>query len=57
MEMPYDLGSKGSCMVGGNVSTNVGGKLFYKYGNLRGNLLGLEVVLANGEILNLMKEI
>ncbi len=55
--MPYDLGSKGSCMVGGNVSTNVGGKLFYKYGNLRGNLLGLEVVLANGEILNLMKEI
>lgn len=55
--MPYDLGSKGSCMVGGNISTHVGGKLFYKYGPLRGNLLGIEAVLANGEILNMMSEV
>lgn len=41
---PLDLGAKGSCQVGGNVSTNAGGLRLLKYGNLHGNVLGLEAV-------------
>ncbi|KRT80425.1 hypothetical protein AMK59_7653 [Oryctes borbonicus] len=52
--MPLDLGSKGSCHIGGNVSTNAGGLRLLRYGNLHGNILGLEVVKANGEILDLV---
>ncbi|CAB4067166.1 D2HGDH [Lepeophtheirus salmonis] len=50
--VPLDLGSKGSCQVGGNASTNAGGLRFLRYGSLRGNILGLEVVLPTGEILD-----
>lgn len=53
-EIPYDLGAKGSCFIGGNVSTNAGGIRFLRYGSLRGTVLGLEVVLADGTILDLM---
>lgn len=42
--MPLDLGAKGSCQIGGNVSTNAGGLRLMRYGNLHGNVLGLEVV-------------
>lgn len=49
---PLDLGAKGSCHVGGNVSTNAGGIRFLRYGSLHGSVLGLEVVLANGKVLN-----
>lgn len=52
--MPLDLGAKGSCHIGGNVSTNAGGLRLLRYGSLKGNVLGLEVVLSNGEILNSM---
>ncbi|KAI9298212.1 FAD-binding domain-containing protein [Neoconidiobolus thromboides FSU 785] len=50
--MPLDLGAKGSCQIGGNLSTNAGGLRYLRYGSLHGNILGLEVVLANGTILN-----
>lgn len=53
--MPYDLGAKGSCQIGGNVSTNAGGLHFLRYGSLHGSILGLEAVLPNGQILDLMK--
>jgi D-2-hydroxyglutarate dehydrogenase len=53
--MPLDLGAKGSCHIGGNVSTNAGGLRLLRYGSLKGNVLGLEVVLANGDVLNTMK--
>ncbi len=56
-EIPWDLGSKGSCLIGGNVATHAAGKYFIKYGPLRANILGLEVILANGETLNMMSEI
>jgi D-2-hydroxyglutarate dehydrogenase len=46
--MPWDLGSRGTCMVGGNVSTHAGGLNVIKKGLLRGYILGMEVVLANG---------
>jgi len=52
--MPLDLGAKGSCQIGGNISTNAGGLRFIRYGSLHGNVLGLEVVLADGTILDML---
>ncbi|KAF7145396.1 hypothetical protein RHSIM_Rhsim04G0168600 [Rhododendron simsii] len=52
--MPLDLGAKGSCQIGGNVSTNAGGLRFVRYGSLHGNVLGLEAVLANGTVLDML---
>lgn len=51
---PLDLGAKGSCHVGGVVACNAGGLRLLRYGSLHGSVLGLEVVLPNGEILNSM---
>ncbi|KAJ2019359.1 D-lactate ferricytochrome c oxidoreductase [Coemansia sp. RSA 2337] len=50
--MPLDLGAKGSCHIGGNVATNAGGIRFLRYGTLHGSVLGLEVVLPDGTILD-----
>lgn len=50
--MPLDLGAKGSCQIGGNVATNAGGLRFLRYGTLHGNVLGLEVVLADGTVID-----
>jgi FAD/FMN-containing dehydrogenase len=47
---PLSLGSQGSCMIGGNLSTNAGGTQVLAYGNARQLCLGLEVVLPTGEI-------
>lgn len=52
--MPLDLGAKGSCQIGGNISTNAGGLRLLRYGSLHGSVLGLEVVLADGTILDLL---
>lgn len=51
---PLDLGAKGSCQIGGNLATNAGGLQVFRYGSLRSNVLGIEVVLANGQVLDLM---
>jgi D-2-hydroxyglutarate dehydrogenase len=53
--VPLDLAAKGSCMIGGNVSTNAGGLRVMKYGSLQGNVLGMEVVLADGTVLNMLR--
>ncbi|KAF7310744.1 Actin interacting protein 2 [Mycena chlorophos] len=50
--MPIDLGAKGSCQIGGNVATNAGGLRLLRYGSLHGSVLGLEVVLPDGTILD-----
>lgn len=50
---PLDIGSKGTCQIGGNVSTNAGGFHFFRFGGLHGNVLGMEVVLPNGRVLSL----
>ncbi len=42
---PLDLGAKGSCQIGGNVSTNAGGLRLLRYGSLQANVLGIEAVL------------
>ena len=52
--VPIDLGAKGTCQIGGNVATNAGGQYFYRFGSLHANVLGLEVVLADGTILDLL---
>ncbi|XP_012151768.1 D-2-hydroxyglutaric acid dehydrogenase isoform X2 [Megachile rotundata] len=52
--MPIDLGAKGSCLIGGCVSTNAGGIRLLRYGNLHGNVLGLEAVKANGDVVDCM---
>lgn len=52
--MPIDLGAKGSCHIGGNVSTNAGGIRLLRYGNLHGNVLGVKAVKADGTIIDLM---
>lgn len=51
---PLSLASEGSCTIGGNISTNAGGVDVLRYGNARALTLGLEVVLADGRVLNLM---
>ena len=49
---PLSLGAEGSCTIGGNLSTNAGGTAALAYGVAREMALGLEVVLADGRILN-----
>ncbi|WP_338666022.1 FAD-binding oxidoreductase [Pararoseomonas sp. SCSIO 73927] len=47
---PINLGARGSCMIGGNISTNAGGIQVLRYGTTREMVLGLEVVLPDGEV-------
>lgn len=44
--MPFDLGAKGTCQIGGNLATNAGGLRLIKYGSLQGSVLGLQVVIS-----------
>ena len=52
MLFPLDLGGRGSCTIGGNISTNAGGNRVVRYGMVRDMVLGLEVVLADGTVLS-----
>ncbi|HEY4162796.1 MAG TPA: FAD-binding oxidoreductase [Dongiaceae bacterium] len=52
---PLAMGSSGSCRIGGNLSTNAGGINVLRYGMARDLVLGLEVVLADGRILDLLR--
>ncbi|MEL6523112.1 MAG: FAD-binding oxidoreductase [Pseudomonadota bacterium] len=54
LAFPVTFGAKGSAMIGGILSTNAGGSNVLRYGSTRAQCLGLEVVLASGEVLNLM---
>lgn len=49
--MPVDLGARGSCQIGGMIATNAGGLKVLRYGHMREQVRGLEVVLANGAVL------
>lgn len=49
---PLDLGARGSCTIGGNISTNAGGNSVIRYGMMREQLLGVEAVLADGTIIS-----
>jgi FAD/FMN-containing dehydrogenase len=52
LAFPLDLGSRGSCTVGGNVATNAGGNRVLRYGMMRNLVVGLEAVLADGTVLS-----
>ncbi len=49
---PISLGAEGSCQIGGTIATNAGGTSVLRYGNTRDNVLGLEVVLPDGQVWN-----
>ncbi|KAL5254610.1 hypothetical protein ACHWQZ_G014149 [Mnemiopsis leidyi] len=50
--VPLDLGARGSCFIGGNLATHAGGLRVVRYGQLRGSVLGMRVVLPDGQILD-----
>lgn len=52
---PVSLAAEGSCTVGGALSTNAGGVHVVRYGNMREQCLGLEVVLADGTVLSMLR--
>jgi FAD/FMN-containing dehydrogenase len=54
---PVTLGARGTALIGGILSTNAGGSNVVRFGNTREQVLGIEVVLPSGEILNLMSEL
>jgi len=55
--LPLSLGAEGSCQIGGNIATNAGGTAVLRYGPMRDLVLGLEVVLPNGDVLNDLKRL
>lgn len=54
LAFPVDLGARGSCTIGGNISTNAGGISVIRYGMMRSRVLGLEAVLADGTVISSM---
>lgn len=54
---PLDLGARGTATIGGNVSTNAGGNRVIRYGMMREQILGMEVVLADGTLISSMNKI
>jgi FAD/FMN-containing dehydrogenase len=52
---PLSLAAEGSCTIGGNLSTNAGGVNVLRYGQTRALVLGVEVVLADGRVLDLLR--
>lgn len=53
--LPLDLGARQSCQIGGNLSTNAGGISVLKYGMARDLVLGLEAVLPDGQLLDVLQ--
>ncbi|MFN3207856.1 MAG: FAD-binding oxidoreductase [Roseovarius sp.] len=54
---PLTFGARGSAMIGGALSTNAGGSNVVRYGSTRGLCLGIEAVLADGRVLDLMSAV
>jgi len=48
---PIDLSSSGSCMLGGNIASNAGGINALKYGSMKDNVNGLEIVTGDGSVI------
>lgn len=54
---PLDLGGRGSCQIGGNLSTNAGGNRVLRFGMARDLVLGVEAVLADGTVIDSMRKV
>ncbi|MEL0252640.1 MAG: FAD-binding oxidoreductase, partial [Novosphingobium sp.] len=54
LRFPLSLGGKGSATIGGLVSTNAGGTQVLRHGSMRALVLGLEAVMADGAVLDLL---
>ncbi|MDG2035164.1 MAG: FAD-binding oxidoreductase, partial [Pseudomonadales bacterium] len=54
--LPLDLGARGSCTIGGNVSTNAGGNQVLYYGMTRALVLGLTAIKADGTVIRSMNK-
>ncbi len=54
---PLSLASEGSCTIGGNLATNAGGTQVLRYGTARQLCLGLQVVTARGEVLDMLRSL
>ncbi|MEL6238141.1 MAG: FAD-binding oxidoreductase [Pseudomonadota bacterium] len=52
MRFPLTLGGKGSATIGGLISTNAGGTQVLRYGTMRAQVLGIEAVMADGQVLD-----
>ena len=57
LAFPMTFGAKGSARLGGLLATNAGGSNVLRYGNTRDLVLGLEAVLADGRVVDLMSEL
>ncbi len=57
LEFPLSMGSRGNCQIGGNIATNAGGVNVIKYGTIRNNILGIEVIFPDGNIYSSLKNI
>ena len=54
---PLDLGGRGTCQVGGNISTNAGGNRVLRFGMARDLVLGIEAVLADGTVIDSLRKV
>lgn len=54
---PVSLGAEGSCQIGGNLASNAGGINVLHYGSMRAQMLGLEAVMADGQIFDGLKRL
>jgi FAD/FMN-containing dehydrogenase len=54
---PLDLGGRGSCQIGGNLSTNAGGNRVLRFGMARDLVLGVEAVLADGTVIDALSKV
>lgn len=54
---PLEIGSQGSCQIGGNIATNAGGLTVMRYGTIRDLMLGIEVVLPDGRVMNMLRSL
>lgn len=57
LSVGIDLGARGTATIGGMIATNAGGMEAFRNGSMRNRLLGMEVVLASGEVLNDLCEV
>lgn len=55
LQFGVDLGARGTCQIGGNIATNAGGNGVLQFGMMREQVLGLEVVLADGRVLPMLR--